>query len=208
MLGVVYQLHSAIDDFISDFDPILQTINEEKTKCYITGDFNIDLLKDDVDRPTHYLDLIYSHSAIPTILKPTRITKTSATIIDNIITNSDNPLRTAILITDISDHLPSILMTKLKTGNDSGKSESSNENKLLRKQKFTEDDFTKVKQRLSQVKWNEVLHGADCNHDYNNNELIPLTAHNWQKWKRVFLTCPCHEIYRVEAVGLKNCNYI
>ena len=32
-----------------------------------------------------------------------------------------------------------------------------------------------------------------------------LTAHNWQKWKRVFLTCPCHEIYRDEAVGLKSC---
>ena len=34
-----------------------------------------------------------------------------------------------------------------------------------------------------------------------------LTAHNWQKWKRVFLTCPCHEIYRVQAVGLKSSNY-
>ena len=34
-----------------------------------------------------------------------------------------------------------------------------------------------------------------------------LTAHNWQKWKRVFLTYPCHKIYRVEAVGLKSSNY-
>ena len=32
-----------------------------------------------------------------------------------------------------------------------------------------------------------------------------LTGSNWQKWKRVFLTCPCHEIYRDEAVGLKSC---
>ena len=30
-------------------------------------------------------------------------------------------------------------------------------------------------------------------------------AHNWQKWKRVFLTCHCHKIYRDEAVGLKSC---
>ena len=30
-----------------------------------------------------------------------------------------------------------------------------------------------------------------------------LTAHNWQKWKRIFLTCPCHEIYRVDEVGFK-----
>ena len=35
-----------------------------------------------------------------------------------------------------------------------------------------------------------------------------LTAHNWQKWKRVFLTCPCHEIYRDEAVGLKVANIL
>ena len=36
---------------------------------------------------------------------------------------------------------------------------------------------------------------------------IQLTAHNWQKWKRVFLTCPCHKIYRDETVGLKSCKY-
>ena len=29
-------------------------------------------------------------------------------------------------------------------------------------------------------------------------------AHNWQKWKRVFLTCPCHGICRDEAVGLRS----
>ena len=35
-----------------------------------------------------------------------------------------------------------------------------------------------------------------------------LTAHKWQKWKRVFLTCPCHKIYRDEAVGLKVANIL
>ena len=35
-----------------------------------------------------------------------------------------------------------------------------------------------------------------------------LTVHNWQKWKRVFLTCPCREIYRDKAVGPKSCKYI
>ncbi len=136
-------------------------------------------------RSTHdyYLDLIYSHSIIPTILKPTRITKTSTTIIDNIITNSDDSLKTAILITDISDHLPSILMTRLKTGNNSEKSESPKENKFVYKRKLTEENITKFKQRLSKVKWSEVLHGIDSNNDYftfvdvNNklyNECIPL----------------------------------
>ena len=34
-------------------------------------------------------------------------------------------------------------------------------------------------------------------------------AHNWQNWKSRFLTSPCHNIYRVEAVGLSlfNCTF-
>ena len=32
-------------------------------------------------------------------------------------------------------------------------------------------------------------------------------AHNWQKLKSRFLTCPCHEIYRDEAVSLKSSSY-
>ena len=34
-----------------------------------------------------------------------------------------------------------------------------------------------------------------------------LTVHYWQNWKRVFLSCYFDEIYRVEAVGLKNYNH-
>ena len=37
--------------------------------------------------------------------------------------------------------------------------------------------------------------------------LSSLTARNWQKWKRVFLTCPWHRIYSDEAVGLKSYKY-
>ena len=32
-------------------------------------------------------------------------------------------------------------------------------------------------------------------------------ADNWQKWKSIFLTSPCHKIYRVEAVGLESSSY-
>ena len=34
-----------------------------------------------------------------------------------------------------------------------------------------------------------------------------MTHYWWQKWKRVFLSCYCNEIYRVEAIGLRNSNY-
>ena len=113
LIGVLYRAHTDIDKFVNEVDPMLQTIVKENKDIYIMGDFNIDLLKDDIHRQTHdYLDLIYSNCLMPTILKPTRITKTSATIIDNILTNSDNKISTGILVTDITDHFPTILMTK------------------------------------------------------------------------------------------------
>ena len=55
------------------------------------GDFNIDLLKTDIHRTIHeYVDFIYSFSMLPSIYKPTRITATTATCIDNILKNNDN----------------------------------------------------------------------------------------------------------------------
>ena len=113
VVGVVYRAHTCIDNFLADFDPVLKKLNSEKKTVYIMGDFNIDLLKVDTHRPTHdYLELIYSYSLLPTIYKPTRITETTATIIDNILTNDDNIIKSSILVTDITDHLPTVLETR------------------------------------------------------------------------------------------------
>ena len=112
VVGVVYRAHTRIDDFISDIDPIFKTLSHERKTIYVMGDFNIDLLKADTNRPTHdYLELIYSYSLLPTIYKPTRITESTATIIDNILTNDDNVIRSSILVTDITDHMPTVLET-------------------------------------------------------------------------------------------------
>ena len=52
-------------------------------------DFNIDLLKKEVYMPIRdYFNLLFSHSFLPQIVKPTRITPTTATLIDNIFTNN------------------------------------------------------------------------------------------------------------------------
>ena len=75
-VGVIYRIHTSIDGFISDIDKLFSKINLENKITYIMGNFNIDLLKDNIDRPVHdYIDFIYSYSLIPTIYKPIRITK-------------------------------------------------------------------------------------------------------------------------------------
>ena len=50
----------------------------------------------------------------PVINRPTRVTKTSATIIEHILTNSiiDSPLHSGIMKTDISDHFAVLCLLK------------------------------------------------------------------------------------------------
>jgi len=50
---------------------------------------------------------------MPTILRPTRITQDSATLIDNIFTNAlTEHIESAIVIDDLSDHLPIYVVTQ------------------------------------------------------------------------------------------------
>ena len=62
LVGVIYRAYTtSIDDFIHDIDVIYDKITSEYKLSYIVGDFDIDLLKDDVHRPIHdYLDIVYS----------------------------------------------------------------------------------------------------------------------------------------------------
>ena len=84
----------------------------EKKLCYFFGDYNINLFNyGSHNLASQFIDMMYSFSYVPLINRPTRITKNSASLIDNIFTNNYNVLdksMQAILITDISDHLPII----------------------------------------------------------------------------------------------------
>ena len=49
---------------------------------------------------------MFSNSFGPTITKPTRITPTTASLLDNIFINTDKYSQPLIFTVDISDHLP------------------------------------------------------------------------------------------------------
>lgn len=56
---------------------------------YIMGDFNIDLLKCETSQVSQdFLLSLRSCYLIPTVDKPTRVCRTSATLIDNIFVNN------------------------------------------------------------------------------------------------------------------------
>ena len=76
-----------LDTFCESLESIINGMNINKA-IYICGDFNVDLLKNNIHTSTNnFLDMMYSLGMYPLIPKPTRITSTSATHIDNIFTN-------------------------------------------------------------------------------------------------------------------------
>ena len=80
--------------------------------CAILGDFNFDLLKFENHYPTNdFINIISSFCFQAHILKPTRITDHSKTLIDNIFFNSlEHFTISGNIIYDITDHLPNFFI--------------------------------------------------------------------------------------------------
>ena len=94
--------------------------NEANEKeVILTGDFNMILLGFDKNKKVQsFVNLMFRFGMIPTINKPTRVTRHTATAIDHVFTNTimgNIEIKTAIVKTDISDHFPTIFATKNKT---------------------------------------------------------------------------------------------
>ena len=64
-------------------------ITKERKECYLSGDFNIDLLKYDVsNKHRDFHNMVTSFGYLPYIIHPTRITENTSTVIDNIYSNN------------------------------------------------------------------------------------------------------------------------
>ena len=62
-----------------------------------------------------FLNLMFHYNMIPLTNKPTRVTRHSANVIDDIITNSvtsHNDFKLAIIKIDLSDHFPIVFVIK------------------------------------------------------------------------------------------------
>ena len=78
---IIYRQHNSPNSFLTYFDKSLAKYSNGKP-VYILGDFNLDPLKSVTCRFS-----LQSCHFLPTIDKPTRVHRSSATLIDNIFTN-------------------------------------------------------------------------------------------------------------------------
>ena len=92
--------------------------------CFLVGDLNFNLIDYQSNvKVRNFVNLIFQHSLVPIVNKPTRVTKNNVTLIDYIIINSfiDQENFTGISKTDISDRFPIFIISMKHRLNSSDK---------------------------------------------------------------------------------------
>ena len=155
-------------EFNREYYKLLNLIEAEKSKDVIIGtDHNLDFLKRDFHEPTRkFIEQNFEKEMYPIITNPTRITKSSATLIDNIIVSKNifQYSLGAILVDDISDHLPCLLIVKhiqLKR----------KEPIVITSRKLTPKSLDNIKTKLTQT---DLLNGSN----YNDVDSLFNTFHS------------------------------
>ena len=131
----------------------LDKIKNENKICYLVGDYNINQFKIESHGFTsEFNDVMYSGGFIPLITRSTRVTQTSATLIDNIYSNQildrDHSLN-GIMMTDVSDHNPIFHVAKY--------SHPQNNEISITRRNYTTRNKNNFMSQLSNIDWANVF---------------------------------------------------
>ena len=165
IIGVVYRPNSFpradIDIFNSTLLEVLEHVTSENKIGILMGDMNIDLLKyGSHDKTDNYIDGIFARGFIPRILKPTRVTNTSATLLDHILTNDISAkYQSGIVINEVADHFGVFLSSVAKHRQDKPQV------KFFRP--FTEHNIAQFRSNLSRIDYSPVLHADSPDDAYS-----------------------------------------
>jgi len=89
LVGAVYRHpHNNVKLFSEQFSKTRKLINQSKTPCFLCSDYNIDILS--FKKKSYvavYLNNLYFNGFCSLINKPTRYSRTSATLLDHLFTN-------------------------------------------------------------------------------------------------------------------------
>ena len=113
----LYRASNSDDKVFSlNFGKLTNLLCSDKNCEFIIGtDHNYDLLKGHLHSMTQkFIDLLLDNNVWPVITKPTQITKSSATLIDNLIVSPNiyGAYESGIFLEDRSDHLPCVMVAQ------------------------------------------------------------------------------------------------
>ena len=167
VVGSLYRLPNSSNSVLLDhIEHIIAKVKLEKNhKQLILGmDHNFDLLKCNQHRPTkRFLDKMMDLNMLPAITRPTRFISNTATLIDNIFISKllQRNFDSGLIVDDISDHLPSIVLMKQTRLTDKSPIEFDSRN-------LTDDKISRIKSELMCIDWNGTLNNDDCSVNFEN----------------------------------------
>ena len=133
--------------------PLLTNIQNEEKTCMLLGDFIINLLNAETNiNIFEFYANISSHFFSPDIHQPTKLTKISKTLIDNVFRNSiEFKTFSGNLTSPISDNLPQLLILKdfLR--------KSTVTNNIVYKRNYRFFDNNEFKNDLKIIRWKNIL---------------------------------------------------
>ena len=147
------------NEFEAYLNTFLANFKTTDKTCFLVGDLNLNLIDYQSNaKVRNFVNLIFQHSLVPIVNKPTRVTKNNANIITNSFTDQEN--LTGILKTDISDHFP-IFNISMKHGID------SNDKKVtIKKTIINADSIQEFRDILSEVTWGNLCSISNPNDAY------------------------------------------
>ena len=176
MLGEVYRVpNTNATSSLTKYENLLQHLQNYRHPIILATDQNFNLLQIDSHAKTkELLDIFLSSNLVPSITKPTRITHSSSTLIDNIYISASHalPSFSCILTTDISDHLPIMVFI----GKGHHKHTKSN---LITYRPINESALSQIRYDLSQCDW-EHLNTKSTEEAFNefHNTVTSILNHN------------------------------
>lgn len=185
IVGEIYRIPNTNTNIsLARYESVIQQLSSYKHPIIIGTDQNFNFMKLDVHGKTKELfNHFTTNGLIPTITKPTRITYNSATLIDNLYIplNELNQAKSAILINDMSDHLPIIVSIRLGT-----KSSKTKQTFTFRPiNSLTEG---RIRDKLSNINWSNLDH-MTANEAYQSfSTIIQNTLNSEAPLKTITLT--------------------
>ena len=168
-----------LQQFIDHMEETLIELNRHNREVVIAGDFNINLLKlHERSKYAEFLDTMVSNSYFPKITLPTRLSKSSATLIDNFyckLSKSGLNTQSGIIYTNLSDHYPYF------TCLDDGTNKEPSHPKYIHVRKNTEASRQSFKSALAQTDFHTLLNqdlrsNPDDNYNKFHERLMNLKA--------------------------------
>ena len=127
----------------------------------LVGDFNINIFDfNERKMVQNSVNLIFPHDLIPTINKPTQVTRNTATAHDHIITSSVKMLNSKQILSRLTYHFSIFFIFKCVIDSTEAKEE------FIYKCNYSSNSIETFKHKLREVNWNEVKQSHNANQSF------------------------------------------